>query len=380
MPGHVSAPFKYTIPVLRATSNEAGELFLEGEASGPEVDTFGTRIDPSLLVHFAEQIVTRASIGDPIPYRDTHGQGVTGDNPVMSDLGELVAAVLTPEDHLLVRVRLDKENPAALYLHKQITRGKRFGMSIGGTVVDFADEYVRETGRIVRTFKNVVLDHIANTSQPSWTPSLGTVLMRAVEKAIGENMDPEVPAPETPAAEGAEETPVEAAAVEETVVAAEEAPAEEPAAEETADEAVAEEPTAEVRTIEVTALQPIADAVTALASAMGNLMAIPTTPAVAPVVARSEASDDAARSVESESPVTGNDEVAVLRTAIESLQTELAKANDRIAQLEAEPAGTAPDVIERSESTVLRDELSKLDPHQRLLVGLQAAKAANTPK
>lgn len=377
MQGHVSAPFKYTIPITRATSNEAGELFLEGEASGPEVDTFGTRIAPSLLERFADQIVTRADLGDPIPYRDTHAQGVTGDNPVMSDLGELVAAVLDEDSHLRVRVRLDRENPAARFLHTQIARGKRYGMSIGGTVVDFADEYVKESGRIVRTFTNVVLDHIANTSQPSWTPSLGTVLMRAVEKALeGENMDAEVPAPETPAAEGAEETQAEAA-VEQTATEAE--AVEETAAEETTDQAVAEEEQPEAaRTIEVTALQPVADAVAALASAVGNLMAIPAL-APAPVVARSESTDDAARSVESESPVAGNDEVAVLRTAIESLRTELATANDRIAQLEAEPAGDTPEVIERSESTVIREELSKLTPHQRLVIGLEAAnKAAKT--
>lgn len=382
MPGNVSAPFKYTIPITRAVA-DGGELFLEGEASGPEIDTFGTRLAPSVVAGFAEQIAIRAEMGDPIPYRDTHGQGVTGDQPVMADFGELVAATVTDEHHLRVRVKLDPENPAARFLHKQIERGKRYGMSIGGNVQDFKDEYVKESGRIVRTFTSVILDHIANTSQPSWTPSLGTVLMRAVDRALeGENMDPEVPAPETPAVEGAEEAAVDEVVAE---VTAEETAhehsdecdheAEAPAEEATADEAVAteEEPAAEVHTIEASALQPVADAVAALASAVSTLMATPVPATVA--VARSD-TNDAARSVPSESPVAGNDEVAVLRTAFESLRTELAQANDRIRQLEAEPAGNQPQVIERSEPNV-KDELGKLSPHERLLLGLQAAKAAN---
>jgi len=376
MPGNVRAPFKYTIPITRAIS-ENDELFLEGEASGPEIDTFGTRIHPDVVSGFAEQIQTRAQMGDPIPYRDTHGQGVTGDQPVMADFGELVAATVTDDHHLRVRVRLDTENPAARFLHKQIERGKRYGMSVGGNVQDFRDEYAKESGRIVRTFTSVILDHIANTSQPSWTPSLGTVLMRAVDRALeGENMDEAVLAPETPAVEGAEEATAEAttevtaeAVAEVTAEATQETP------EETTTEATAEEETAtpEVHTIEATALQPVADAITALASAVSTLMATPVPATVA--VARSD-TNDAARSVPSESPVAGNDEVAVLRTAFESLRTELAQANDRIRQLEAEPAGNQPQVIERTETNV-KDELSKMTPHERLLLGLQAAKAAN---
>lgn len=365
MPGSdkFRAPFKYTISITRATA-ENGELFLEGEASGPELDSYGTRMDPSVVESFARQIQQRAESGEPIPYRDTHGMGVTGDNGVMVDLGELVAAAVTEDDHLHVRVRLDTENPAAAFLHKQVQRGKRYGMSVGGEVTDYADEYVKELGRVVRTFKGVILDHIANTSQPSWTPSLGTVLMRAVEKALeGENMDPDVLAPETPEVEGATETPA--------VEAAEESVTEEQVEETPADEV--EEPEApaieEARTIEVSALQPIQDAVAALASAISAVLAPTPAPATA-TVQLSDGANDAAPSVESESPVAEND-LSALRSAVESLQAELATANDRIKQLEEEPAGNQPPVIERSE-TDLRGEISKLPAHERLLLGLRA--------
>lgn len=361
----VSAPFRYTIPIMRAISDD-GELFLEGEASGPEVDTFGTRVAPDVVTGFARQIIERAQAGDPIPYRDTHGQGVTGDQPVMADFGELVAATVTDDQHLRVRVRLDRENPAAKFLHTQILRGKRYGMSIGGTIKSYTDEYAKDSGRFVRTFTNVVLDHIANTSQPSWTPSLGTVLLRAVEKALeGENMEEHVHAPETPATEGVEETvtPVEEAVVE---AVAQEEVAEVVAEEPTAEVAEAtEQPAEEQPTIQVSALQPVLDAVAALGAAIQGLTA--PAPEPEPVVARS---------AESESPAPETDPSTLLRSEMEALRAELQTAMDRIAQLESEPAGDKPQVIQRSDEEVMRDELKSLTPHQRLLIGLEAAAKA----
>lgn len=370
MPGvdKLNAKFKYTIPIARAIS-ENGDLFLEGEATGPELDTFGTRMDPALITAFADQIATRARLGDPIPYRDTHGMGVTGDNGVMSDLGELVAANITDAQHLMVRVRLYANNPAAKYLYESVQAGKRYGMSIGGAVVDFVDEYVKDLGKVVRTFKNIVLDHVANTSQPSWTPSLGTVLTRAVEEALqGDNMDESVPAPESPEVEGATEN---TAAEPEPVAEAVESTETPDVVNESSETAEESEPAAE--TVAVSALQPIFDAANALATAIAALTA-PAQLAPAPVAAERSAANDAARSVESESPVVADNEMPALRSALESLRTELAQANDRIRQLEQEPAGNQPPVVERAE-TNLQEELAKLDPHQRLLIGLQARQA-----
>lgn len=364
----VRAPFKYTLPITRAYEQD-GELFIRGEASGPEVDLFDTRMDPALIDSFAGQIQTRNAEGQPLVYRDTH-------NPdgVLTELGELVEASVTDTQHLYVTVRLDRDNPASRHLHTQLQRGKKYGMSIGGTVVDYVDEYVESIGRVIRRFTNVVLDHIANTTMPAWTPSLGTVLTRAVEKALTEEstLENEELAPEQPETEGTQETP------EEEVVETPEAE-EEHTHDDTCDhedeEAADEEPSqpeAQVRVITAEELAPIADAVATLASAVAALTATPASaggdPAPEPT--------DAARSVESESPVAENDEMVVMRAAIETLRTELAQANDRIRQLEAEPAGDEPGVIERTAETDLREELAALDPHTRLVLGLQAAKAA----
>lgn len=364
----VRAPFKYTLPITRAyTSN--GDLFIRGEASGPEIDLFDTRMDPALIDSFAGQIQTRSTEGQPLVYRDTH-------NPdgVLTELGELIEASVTEDQHLFVTVRLDRENPAAVHLHRQVARGKKYGMSIGGTVVDYVDEYVESLGRVIRRFTNVVLDHVANTTMPAWTPSLGTVLTRAVEKALTEEstLENEELAPEQPETEGTQEAPAEE--VERTDAAEHEHTdaCDHGTAEAAAEEAAAEPETTE-RVYTASEFAPIAEAVAALATAVAALTATaPEAEAEAPV----EEPTDAARSA-SESPVAENDDLVVLRGAIESLRTELASANDRIRQLEAEPAGNEPGVIERSAEPDLQEELARLDPHTRLVIGLQARRAAN---
>ena len=371
MPGHVSAPFKYTLPITRAFEQD-GELFIRGEASGPEIDLYDTRMDPALIDAFAGQIQTRNAEGTPLVYRDTH-------NPdgVLTELGELVEASVTDQQHLFVTVRLDRENPAARHLHAQLLRGKKYGMSIAGTVVDYVDEYVESMGRVIRRFTNVVLDHIANTTMPAWTPSLGTVLSRAVEKALTEEstLENEELAPEQPESEGTQETPEV-----ETEEAVEETAAEEETHDHTDEcdhETEGEEPEAEVeaaRVVDATAIAPVAEAAAALASALAALVA--PAPAAEEETPTAVEPEDAARSVESESPVAENDDVAALRAAYESLRTELERANDRIRQLEDEPSGDAPGVIERSEPD-LKSELAKLTPHERIRIGLEALRAAN---
>jgi len=169
--------FKFTFPVLKAESREDG-LYILGFASGPEVDTDDERIAPEAIERFAKQIEERQAMGDPLPYRDAHAP-----DGVLRDLGVLTKAWINEHFHLGVEVRLDSDNPASVYLFNQVSKGKQFGMSVSGTVLDWASEFVAELGRSIRTFKHVVLDEISNTTRPAWYPSLGTVLAKSVSDA-----------------------------------------------------------------------------------------------------------------------------------------------------------------------------------------------------
>lgn len=213
-----STPWKYTIPVVRAEERADG-LYIVGEASGPERDQKGTEMDPSAILGFARQIEDAANSGSPIPYIDSHMK--VG---VMRELGHLEEASISPDYHLKVAVRLDEENPAAVYHYRQVQRGKQYGMSVKGDGVDYVITRDQNTGARVLRFTNVLLTEISATTAPSWVPSFGTVLARSIDGEDNEG-EPEMPTPEQPAQ--IVETPVEAAPIETPVTAA--APVETPA-------------------------------------------------------------------------------------------------------------------------------------------------------
>jgi hypothetical protein len=170
-----SAPFKYTFPITKAEKRSDG-LYVIGYASGPEVDLEGERMDQEAITRFSDQI----NNSEPrLPYRDAHAP-----DGVLRDLGEITKGWINEHFHLGIEVKLDETNPASLYLFRQITeKGKQYGMSVAGAVEDYADEFVDDVGAVVRTYKNVVLDEISNTTRPAWYPSFGTVLSKSIKDA-----------------------------------------------------------------------------------------------------------------------------------------------------------------------------------------------------
>lgn len=336
-----NAHFKYTVPISKAEVDEDG-LYIVGEATGPEIDQHEERLDPQAIKAFAQQIRDRLAAGDPIPYLDEHDKSTSG-RGVLRHLGDLVDGEITENNHLKVKVRLNEDNPAATFLYRQIQAGKKFGMSINGDVLEFADELVKSIGRKVRTFKSVILTHVANTTRPVWTPSLGTVLNRAVEKALadegdGEEMAEEIVVESTKVETATNETPVE----ETTTVEA--------TTEETPVETVTETPAVEtpaVSTLE-TKLDTLIGAFTALADALK-----PQTPA--PVeVSRSEP--------ETPEPVISKSESEDRFAALEA----------ELAQLKERSATPTPPVITKAQTEEFEGLLKDMSPQERLRMALAA--------
>jgi hypothetical protein len=183
-----TAPFRYTFPILKAEQREDGR-YITGEASGPEIDATNERMSPECIVQFAQQITDMAAAGTPLVYRDAHAS-----DGVLRDLGEITRAWVDDRTHMGIEVKLEDGNPAADWLFNSITTKKRkWGMSIAGMVKDYADEFVAEVGKVIRTYKDVILTEISNTTRPAWTPSFGTVLSKAIDEATaeseGENVD-----------------------------------------------------------------------------------------------------------------------------------------------------------------------------------------------
>lgn len=334
-----NANFKYTVPITKSEADEDG-LYIVGEATGPEPDAQGEAIHPDAIKSFREQIVAAYEKGEPIPYVDEHDKSVSG-RGVLRHLGDLVDGEITADNHLRVKVKLNEDNPAATFLYRQIQAGKKFGMSISGDVLSYADELNKAIGRKMRVFKSVILTHVANTTRPVWTPSLGTVLNRAVEKALadegnGEEME-------------TEETVVESTKVEETETV--ETPATTTETETKVEETKVEETESTEETPnEMTALGAKLDA---LLTGFQTLV----------------------EAIKTKELVTANK-----AEADETPEPEINKAeDDRIARLEAELAELKetsvtqrPPVLNKAERVEFDDALKALSPSERMRVALAA--------
>lgn len=406
--------FKYTFPVSKAERRADG-VYITGLASGPEIDGDGERVTVEAIAGFSRQIELAAEMGDPIPYRDAHAK-----DGVLRDLGVVTKAWITPDFHLGVEVRLDDDNPAAVSLFKQIQKGKQFGMSVAGHVLDFADEYVSEIGKIVRTFKDVVLEEISNTTRPAWYPSLGTVLSKAIKDAedgesaaaAGDNVDndelqTEQETTETPAVDENTE-PV----VEETAAPADatQVPAPEAANDVVGTEAAEEIAGQDTDATQVSPPDVTNDVNNNVAAAGGDALRAeradgpegpamnePTpdvltdqNPTVEKAVAafrdlfttllREAATGSIAKSVSQDNePVIAKaveDATASLTAKVEDLSKSLSEATARIEELENSPAGDdAPELVGKHELSKAEAQqvINSMDPRDRIRLGLREA-------
>ena len=175
----IKAPFKYTFPVSKAFVGSDGRRRLEGAATGPEVDLQNQRVARSLIDKWVGMVNNGLM---PLTYDDNHR---TEAEVITTELGTIEKAWKDDQDHMWVSVVLDEDNPVAQYIHKSaMSKGKQYGMSIYGEATSFIDETV--DGKNVRTITDGFLTRIAHTTRPVWTPSLGTVISKAVDTALSE--------------------------------------------------------------------------------------------------------------------------------------------------------------------------------------------------
>lgn len=377
--------WKYTIPITRAEETDDG-FFLEGEASGPERDTHGTRMSPEAIQDFARQIADRVEMGNPLPYIDQHlKRGVT------RQLGDVLFGVVNPENsHLRVRVQLDEDNPNAMMIHKKIAlRGKQYGMSIAGSNADFDWEY-DEQGNKTPLFTKVELSEISHTPAPSWVPSLGTVLARSIEEDDGQEiemsdeLDTTAADEQTPVTEAEQETPV---ASDENVELSEQPEAE---AEVTAEEATEE---TEVENTDSEDEQEVERARIAQADraavleAFGNLATQLRNLGMDPVEAVQPAADttpDATEPQNVENSENGETD-EVTRETVAEMVTEalkpLSETIDRqtayINELENLPAGKKPAPLVREKFESDEPRLEDMSSEERMRYALNAIYNAN---
>lgn len=362
------AAFKYTFPISKAEERADG-FYITGFASGPEVDTEGERMAPEAIERFAEQINST----DPdqrLVYRDAHAP-----DGVLRDLGDITRAWVNEHFHLGIEVKLNMDNPAAAFLFKQIKRGKQYGMSVAGHVVDYANEFVEEVGKNVLTYKNVMLDEISNTTRPAWYPSFGTVLAKSVKDAsetIGkEDMSNTAQAELDTKVEDATKSDESTEATEDTTEKAADAAAE--STDETtekADESTNDDVEKAGRKVSGVTAAELLGVFNTMQAALTNIGVL-AAPATDDVATDSEKSASGAQEDTTEkTDGAGSTEPVITKSDLDALAADLKKAQERIAELEARPATLVPGVITDASKSAAADELaeflSKASPSEKM--------------
>lgn len=382
-----TANFKYTFPIAKAEARADGNYII-GYASGPEIDSEGERISVEAIKMFSDQI-NASSDGERLPYVDAHAP-----DGVMRELGEITRAWITEKLHLGIEVKLDMDNAASDTLWKRINKGKQYGMSVAGRVLDYAMEFAESVGKSVLTYKNVVLDEISNTTRPAWYPSLGTVLAKSIKDAssndaAGETVDNDTLLDET--VEDATKSDVTEGDVDETQKTE--------AASESTDETTAKADESTDSGDESTEKSADGDDADVVKSGrkvsgatatrlIGLFTEMQTTLTELGVLDAPEATESAGIT-DSEKSASSTEEDTIEKTGeveatadtiskseFDELAAALTKATERIAELEARPATELPGVItdatKRAAVEELADVFAKASPSDKIRLAFAA--------
>jgi len=178
---NINAAFKYILQEVRLVKAvDDDEWVIAGIAAGPVPDSVGERFSMDAAERVADQINRM-----PLPLFDWHAKNTILGLPI----GEVYKAWVTPDGEIGIEARLDKSHTTAQMLRQKLSEGKQFGLSVGGKVLAYKDEFEQSVGQKVRTFTNVVLDEISVTTKPFYQPSLGSVISKAIDEAQSASVD-----------------------------------------------------------------------------------------------------------------------------------------------------------------------------------------------
>lgn len=162
--------FKYFVKIEKSYGNN-GDIYVEGIASGLMEDNDSQRMSLDVIKAFADSI--------PLPLTNGHPKN----GPVGGELGQVISATILNDDNksLFIKARLDSDNPYTPYLAKKIQEGKKFGFSIEGYLPEGGEQTVwsEKLNEFVKEYTKLIPKSISVTSEPSYIPSLMSVVTKA---------------------------------------------------------------------------------------------------------------------------------------------------------------------------------------------------------
>lgn len=172
--------FKFTIPIVKATvkivkdedGNDIEERYIEGIASGTELDKHGDRMAPSAIESMAKSLKQHL-----INLNNEHDTSWSG------ELGDITKLTMTEKEELEIKARLNEMSSSNDLWYAITEQNKKLGLSIGGYVKDY--EMVKEgkgdDAKWIRVYKEIDLDHIAVTSRPAYPKSWVSNIAKSVK-------------------------------------------------------------------------------------------------------------------------------------------------------------------------------------------------------
>ena len=165
-----SPTFKFFVPFTGAHIEKGtNKMVVEGVASTTELDLTGEKMAKSA-------IEAMASSNLPLSFRSEHRSEWD------SELGSVVELSATADHQLLMKAELDPDHPNAHFLFGKLQKGSQLGLSIGGTVNDWAWETDPTIGKAIRTYKDISLHEVSVTSHPA----VASTFLSAINKSLKE--------------------------------------------------------------------------------------------------------------------------------------------------------------------------------------------------
>lgn len=162
--------FKIFLQETRVYRNQDGEMIFEGTASSETLDSHRTRFNAEAQEGFQFDIMKGMEDLEPVELEAEH----KGEEGPMNILGPVVFGTVSADNKLMIRAKLDSDNPQAVYYFNKMTRPdkitgkvKKFGLSINGTVEKAHYEYDQEAGTHIEVFDRVRLKRIGIVRKPS---------------------------------------------------------------------------------------------------------------------------------------------------------------------------------------------------------------------
>jgi len=178
--------FKYHVKIIKAYSDDKGDLYVNGIASGTLEDRDDERMNESVLNDFVDSIKKNA-----MPLTDAHPTN----GPILGQVGEVVDAEVMDDKanegqkSMFIKAKLDKDHPAVPYMVKQIQKGKKFAFSIEGTQPETRTVWSDKLKKMITEYTKVLPRAISITTEPSYTPSFLSVISKSYNQQLKNNFN-----------------------------------------------------------------------------------------------------------------------------------------------------------------------------------------------